>query len=227
MQVKKSSSVNLEKKISTHLQVSLLLALSIVLVSLEWATPEESMDTPVNASLMTNADIELMPLIPRNKKEKIIQPQLKIPVPVDDNIPEDIFDMKDLFDPEAIDQPYNFRFPEGLDEPEEINTPFDQWAVQIMAKFPGGEEAMMKWIYSQIQYPRECVDNGVEGKVVVKFTISKFGKVQDIEIIQSAHPELDKEVVRVLKQMPEFSPAIQNQQLVPVYMYWPIMFKLN
>ncbi len=86
---------------------------------------------------------------------------------------------------------------------------------------------MMEWIYSKIKYPEVCVEHGVEGKVIATFTITRFGEVKDISILQRPHPDLDAEVVRVLKMMPTFSPAMQNQQLVPVYMYWPVIFRLK
>jgi protein TonB len=86
---------------------------------------------------------------------------------------------------------------------------------------------MMKWIYGNIKYPEVCAQNGVEGRVTAKFTITKLGEVKNIHILRSPHPDLDAEVIRVLKMMPNFSPAMQNQQLVPVFMYWPVIFQLK
>ncbi len=85
---------------------------------------------------------------------------------------------------------------------------------------------MKKWIYNNIRYPDICVENGIGGKVTAKFTVNKFGNVTNIEIAKGVHPDLDAEVRRVLKKMPDFWPAMQSQQLVHVFMYWPVEFRL-
>ncbi|MDF1572643.1 MAG: energy transducer TonB [Bacteroidales bacterium] len=227
MQPKKHPKADLEKKGAIRVQIGLVTVLALVLVSLEWATPEDTTDRMSERTEIQPFDPNLIVHVPREEQQKKKEPEVLIPVPVDDDI-----------DVESID-PGRFTtaenptgIPEGWliddidDGPEEVK-PYEPVNVQVMAEFPGGEEAMMKWIYSNIRYPEICVQNGVTGRVTAKFVITKFGEVKDIEILQSPHPDLGAEVIRVLKMMPKFRPAMQNQQLVPVYMYWPVVFRLE
>lgn len=227
MQPKKHPEADLEKKGAVRIQIGLVTVLALVLVSLEWVTPEDTSGRMSERTEIQPFDPDLIVQIPREQPQKKKEPEVLIPVPVDDDI-----------DVESID-PGRFAtaenptgIPEGWiiddidDGPEEVK-PYEPVNVQVMAEFPGGQEAMMQWIYSNIRYPEVCVQNGVAGRVTAKFVITKFGEVKDIAILQSPHPDLSTEVIRVLKMMPKFTPAMQNQQLVPVYMYWPVVFRLE
>ena len=227
MQPKKYPEANLESRRSIHIQIGLVVVLALVLVSLEWVTPDERVADENNRSSIQPFEPDLIVQIPREEKKKEEIPQVLIPIPVDDNIPVESIDPGRFTagdDPTRIPQSW---FEDLIGEEPEETKPFEPVDVSVMATFPGGEEAMMKWIYSNIKYPKICSENGVEGMVTAKFTITKFGDVKDIQIIRKAHPDLDAEVIRVLKMMPKFTPAMQNQQLVPVYMYWPVIFKLE
>ena len=86
----------------------------------------------------------------------------------------------------------------------------------------GGQEAL----YSKIKYPKIAQNIGIEGRVHVQFIIDKQGKVIDPEIIRGVHPELDAEVLRVIKLV-RFSPGVQNGTLVKVKMVQSVNFKLK
>ena len=85
----------------------------------------------------------------------------------------------------------------------------------------------MKWLYQNVKYPEICIENGIEGRVQARFTVSRSGKVSDIIITRSVHPGLDEEVIRVLNIMPDFRPAMKKGQLVPVHMNVPVVFDLQ
>jgi len=227
MQPKKSVKANLERRRAIHIQLGLITALSLVLISLEWATPQSMDHGDMLMPAMNTYEPDVMPLaVPRKPKEKpVMRPTVLVPVPAEDFDPTEI--------PTGIDWGNEY-MGEGFDpgdyfeeEEEEIIEPVHRDLVQVPAQFPGGDEAMMRWIYNNIRYPELCAELGIEGKVTAKFTISKFGKVTDIQIARSVHPDLDAEVIRVLELMPDFRPAMQNQQLVPVFMYWPVIFRLQ
>jgi TonB family protein len=100
-------------------------------------------------------------------------------------------------------------------------------AVEGMPAFPGGEEAMMKYIAKNLRYPLSAQLQGIEGRVVVRFVVNKDGSIKDIEILRSLNPECDREAVRVIKNMLNWTPGRQNGIAVPVYYTFPITFKLG
>lgn len=223
---KKNTCANLEKKRAVHIQLGLIIALSFVLVSLEWGTHEaETKDAILFVTDVEPVLEEIDRTIREETEEKKI-PQLLIPIPVDESELEDLTDFSELFNSEDRGDGYGFSFPEEEEEARIIE-PIDKALVQIKPEFPGGEEEMMKWLYRNLKYPQTCIEHDIEGKVTAKFTISKFGKVTDVRIVRKVHPKLDAEVIRVLNEMPNFRPAMQNGILVPVFMHIPVVFDLQ
>ena len=100
-------------------------------------------------------------------------------------------------------------------------------SVEQMPEFPGGMEAMMKFLQMNIQYPANAAKNNVEGRVVLQFVIEKDGQIGDIKIARSVDPELDAEALRVVKSMPNFIPGRHNGKAVAVWYTIPISFKLQ
>lgn len=101
--------------------------------------------------------------------------------------------------------------------------------VEQMPEFPGGQEAMMKFISKNVKYPENAKENNVEGKVLLKFVISNQGEIRDIEVINKIKYGygLEEEAIRVLKKMPRWTPGKQNGKPVNVYFTLPISFKLK
>jgi protein TonB len=111
--------------------------------------------------------------------------------------------------------------------PTEDNTIYTTANVQQQAEYPGGQAAMYKWINENIRYPDVAREQGISGKVYVKFVVEKDGSISDIKIVKSPAPSLEKEVIRVLNLMPKWNPAKQNGKAVRVYFNMPVDFKLN
>jgi TonB family protein len=99
--------------------------------------------------------------------------------------------------------------------------------VEEMPEFPGGEKAMMSWIGSNTKYPAEAVKEKITGLVVVSFTVSSTGKVQNVKAVRSVSPALDAEAVRVIKSMPDWKPGRQKGQPVDIKYMVPVEFKLQ
>ena len=78
---------------------------------------------------------------------------------------------------------------------------------QEVPSFPGGEEALNKYISSTAQYPQIAKDNGVEGIVVVGFMVDIDGSLNDLKIVKFVDPDLEKEALRVVEGMPAWIPA--------------------
>ena len=100
-------------------------------------------------------------------------------------------------------------------------------SVEQMPQFPGGVEALMRYLSSHINYPPMAAENNVQGKVIVQFVVDMSGKVGEVKIVRSVDKELDKEAVRVCKSLPKFTPGRQNGQAVAVWYTLPIQFKLQ
>ncbi|PXV64701.1 TonB family protein [Dysgonomonas alginatilytica] len=99
-------------------------------------------------------------------------------------------------------------------------------SVQVMPQYPGGDEALMKYINANIKYPEQAVKDKVEGNVVIRLVVSKTGEVKDVTVLRSLDARCDIEAVRVVKAMPTWTPGKQNGKDVDVYYVLPIKFVL-
>lgn len=98
--------------------------------------------------------------------------------------------------------------------------------VEQQAEFPGGFEAMAKFLAKNVKYPAQARRMGVEGSVFVSFIIDREGNISDPQVIKGISAECDKEAVRVVKLMPPWKPGKQNGKAVKCRFVLPIKFKL-
>jgi TonB family protein len=96
--------------------------------------------------------------------------------------------------------------------------------VEIMPEFKGGMDALIKYMVDNIKYPKETK---MEGKVFISFVIDEKGKVTKVEVAKSVNDLLDKEALRVVKSMPNWSPGKDKGKNVKVKMTLPISFQLS
>jgi protein TonB len=101
------------------------------------------------------------------------------------------------------------------------------YAVEQQAEFPGGLQAMMKFLQRNIKYPASAKRMGIEGRVFVKFIVDKEGGISQMEVIKGINADLDKEAVRVIKMMPPWKPGKQNGRAVKSQFVLPVYFKLD
>ena len=99
--------------------------------------------------------------------------------------------------------------------------------VDEMPSFPGGLEELYKWIYNNVQYPEVARENGIEGRVILKFIVEKDGSLSDSTVIHSVHPMVDREALRLVGQMPKWNPGKRAGIPVRVRCCLPIKFKLG
>ena len=100
-------------------------------------------------------------------------------------------------------------------------------AVEQMPVFPGGDAALMKYIDSHLQYPPTAMENGIQGRVIVQFVVTKTGKIGDVKVVRGVDSALDAEAVRLTKSFPDFIPGKKNGRPVNVWYTLPITFKLT
>lgn len=93
--------------------------------------------------------------------------------------------------------------------------------------FVGGENAMMKFISDNIIYPKKARRENIEGKVIVRFLITKTGKIDSIQILSKPQPLLDEEAQYVLNKMPLWIPGKSDCEKKGSYFVIPLIFKLD
>lgn len=108
---------------------------------------------------------------------------------------------------------------------EEEETPFA--IVEQMPDFPGGQTELIKYIASHVRYPAFAQESGIQGTVFVSFVVDRTGKVTRVQVARSVDPALDKEAIRVVSAMPDWSPGRQGGKAVAVSYTVPIKFKLQ
>jgi TonB family protein len=99
--------------------------------------------------------------------------------------------------------------------------------VDVMPLFPGGDEALLKYIADSTHYPKDAKTKAIQGKVITRFMVKADGTVSKVSILKGVDPLLDNEAKRVVATLPKFSPGKLNGKDVPVWYVVPITFKLK
>lgn len=99
--------------------------------------------------------------------------------------------------------------------------------VEEMPVFPGGDEALMKYIAENIRYPETSKNQKIQGKVIVRFCVTANGGVEKISVLRGVAPDLDSESIRVVQTLPAFKPGKQGGKEVPVWYMIPITYALK
>ena len=100
-------------------------------------------------------------------------------------------------------------------------------SVDVMPEYPGGNEALFKFIMANIKYPEKAMKNKTQGMVFISFIVWKDGLVGDIKVLRGIGSGCDEEAVRVVSKMPKWKPGQKNGQNVNVHFNLPIKFKLD
>lgn len=159
----------------------------------------------------------------------------------DENVTDDnqIIDNKELIDKKGAISAFNvagtdvegavdLRELEGhkvIVEEKVVEKPFV--TVEQMPSFPGGEAEMQRFIQSNLRYPVVAQESGIQGRVTIRFVVTKDGTISNVEVLRGIDPSCDKEAVNVVKKMPKWIPGKQNGRAVPVYFTLPVVFRLQ
>ncbi len=98
--------------------------------------------------------------------------------------------------------------------------------VEVMPEYPGGMEAMIKFLSENIKYPEQMKKDSIEGRVILSFVVEKDGSITEVEEVRSPHPVLTEEAIRVVKLMPKWTPGKQRGKTVRVKFMLPINFQI-
>lgn len=114
-----------------------------------------------------------------------------------------------------------------LYKPQPVNRNSVYDVVEQMPSFPGGISGLRTYLNQNIRYPAEAQETCAQGRVVVSFVVGKDGHISDVTVLRSVDPSLDKEAVRVIRNMPRWTPGKQGGEPVRVRYNVPVSFRLN
>ncbi|MBQ2520182.1 MAG: energy transducer TonB [Paludibacteraceae bacterium] len=226
MQIKKSEKASLEKDKLMYVLMGLVFVLSLCYVALEWTEKEVTKYEITDTDLFFEEEIEIQTTsqeTPPPPPPPAVQ-EVEVLNVVEDNVETESIDINTEDDKETevvIAAPV-----EAPVEEEEEEVVFV--VVESMPEFPGGQQALFKYLSDNIKYPVIAQENGIQGRVICQFTVNKDGSIVDIEVVRSGgDPSLDKEAVRVIKTMPKWKPGKQRGKPVRVKFTVPVSFKLQ
>jgi protein TonB len=101
--------------------------------------------------------------------------------------------------------------------------------VDVEAEYAGGASSMMNFLATNMTYPQKAVESDIQGRVYVKFVVTKKGEVTNVTLLKgmSNCQECNEEALRVVREMPNFKPAQVNGENVNAYFVLPIVFMLD
>ncbi|WP_151086231.1 energy transducer TonB [Hymenobacter baengnokdamensis] len=97
--------------------------------------------------------------------------------------------------------------------------------VEKMPEFAGGQEALLRYLRSHLRYPGAALAAGISGRVFMSFVVGADGQISDVTILKGLGYGLDEEALRVICQMPAWTPGYQSKHAVPVRFTLPITFQ--
>ena len=225
MQVKKSENASLEKDKLMYVLMGLVFTLSLVFVALEWTEKEVKLHTVVEDTVWNDEELDIQQTsqeTPPPPPPPAVQ-EVEVLNVVEDNIETETIEVST----EENEQEVVIAAPvEAPVEEEEEEVVFV--IVESMPEFPGGQQALFKYLSENVKYPVIAQENGIQGRVICQFVVNKDGSIVDVEVVRSGgDPSLDKEAIRVIKSMPKWKPGKQRGKPVRVKYTVPVNFKLQ
>ena len=99
--------------------------------------------------------------------------------------------------------------------------------VDEMPHFPDGMAGLMQYLSTNVRYPKDAKESGTQGRVIVSFIIEKDGSISNAKVAKPTYSSLDEEALRVVSNMPKWTPGKQNGQAVRVKYSVPVSFRLG
>lgn len=226
MQLKKSPKASLEDKKFTYVLVGFIFVLSVCYVALEWTEKEVTKYDVADIDMAFEEEIDIQQTsqeTPPPPPPPAVQEVEVLNVVEDDKEVESV----EINTEDDKDVVVEIAPPVEIEEEAE-----DEEIVFVKAEkdpeFPGGVQALFKYLSENIKYPVIAQENGIQGQVVCQFTVNKDGSIVDINVVRSSgEPSLDKEAIRVIGSMPKWKPGQQRGKPVRVKYTLPVRFRLQ
>ena len=228
MEIKKSPKADLENKKTTNLLIGAILTLSVLFIGFEWSERDKQVATDTGLTEIVFEE----EIIPITEQE---QPKQAPPPPEAPKVEEvlEIMDNDSKVEESTIQASddtqaaVEVKYTPVEVEEEEVEEEQIFQIVEEPASFPGGIGECMKWLGKNIKYPTISQENGVQGRVIVQFVINRDGSIVDAKVVRGVDPYLDKEALRVVNQMPKWSPGKQRGKAVRCQFTLPVQFRLQ
>ncbi len=98
---------------------------------------------------------------------------------------------------------------------------------QKRPSFPGGKDALKKYLDENLRYPEDAMKAGIQGNVTICFIVEKDGSISCPEIEKPLHPSLNEEAMRIVKEMPRWEPGMNKGKPISAKYHLPIHFRLK
>ncbi len=225
MEIKKSEKASLEKDKLVYVLMGLVFVLSLVYVALEWTEQEVTKYEVTDTEFLFEEEVEIQQTsqeTPPPPPPPAVQ-EVEVLNVVEDNVETETIEVTT----EETETEVVIAAPvEAPVEEEEEEVVFV--VVESMPEFPGGQQALFKYLSDNVKYPVIAQENGIQGRVICQFVVNKDGSIVDVEVVRSGgDPSLDKEAIRVIKSMPKWKPGKQRGKPVRVKYTVPVNFKLQ
>lgn len=225
MEQRKSQRADLESKKVIFRQLGLIVALAVIFLAFEWKTYEKTLDD-LGQREVVDIPEEIVPITEQKVKPPPPPPPKQV---VKINVVEDDVEVEDeiIIDVEADQETVMEEYVPIEVEEEETGETQIFMVVESMPEFPGGEAALNKYLYENIKYPQMAKESGIQGRVFVTFVVEKNGAVTDVRVLRGIGGGCDEEAIRVVSNMPKWSPGKQRGKPVRVQFNLPIKFTLQ
>ena len=226
MQLKKSPNASLEDKKLTYVLIGLVLVLSICYVAFEWTEKEVTKYEVTDTDFFFEEEIDIQQTTqetPPPPPPPAVQ-EVEVLNVVEDDVETETIEIntEDDKDVEVVIAPPV----EAPVEEEEEEVIF--MVVETMPEFPGGQQALFKYLGENVKYPVIAQENGIQGRVICQFVVNRDGSIVDVVVVRSSgEPSLDKEALRVINSMPKWKPGKQRGKPVRVKYTVPVNFRLQ
>ena len=225
MEIKKTPKADLENKKTLFFEIGLILALVVVLVSFEYKSYDK-VTIDLASRVVQDVPEEIIPITEQKVKPPPPPPpkqvtQIKI---VEDDV--EVEDDLDI-DVEADDQTEVEEYVPPVEDEEEVEEAEIFTVVESMPTFPGGMGALMKYLAENIKYPPLAKESGIQGRVFINFVVEPDGSISNVKVLRGIGGGCDEEAVRVVKNMPKWSPGKQRGKPVRVSYNLPVKFTLQ
>lgn len=223
MNLRKSPQANLEAKKALFFEIGLVLVLALVYFSVN-AKSYESHKSFLMQQQMQNLTTEMVPITE--------QPKPKAPPPkqfIQINLVSNHVNTDNLIDIDASandNTPVPDYTPTTLPEDNVDDNHIFSY-VKNMPSFPGGENALMHFLATNIHYPQLAKETGIQGYVHLKFVVEPTGLIDRVQIVRGIGGGCDQEAVRVIKSMPRWNPGKQMGKPVRVAFSLAVNFRLE
>lgn len=203
----------------TFFQTGLIIALLLTLAAFEWNSPIRSYQLPEHFEPPIIEETPVTkPKPPEEKPKPKPKPLLTLIEITTKPTATDTF--------EIVDALIGYEPAHPVTLPDETRVTDPLLIVEIMPEFPGGDMARLKYLSENIRYPRQALDVGVQGRVYLSFIVETDGSISNVSVHRGIGSGCDEEAIRVISNMPRWSPGIQMGKKVRVLFSTDIKFTI-